>query len=187
MQARIGIQLDRLRFGEWLMGLAALALAIDLIAVPWYSLRSTFAATSAEFGASTSATGLQAHHLLGALAIICAVLGLGTWCLQVTQRAPALPVCMTVITSLLSLVLSIGLLIRVVFDPPHVLVIGGPGANTMQTDVGAVIGVVLAWLLVVGAWISLRTDGIARGDAPQRIETLRLAQRPAPGAGSPAS
>jgi hypothetical protein len=187
MQARIGFQLDRLRFGEWLMGLAAVALLVDLLAVPWYSLRPTFRATSAQLGAATSATGLQAQHLLGALAILCAVLGIGTWCLQVTQRAPALPVCLTVLTALLTFVLSIGLLIRVVFDPPHVLVLGGPGVDTTRTDVGAVVGMLLAWTLVTGAWISLRTDGIAMGDAPQRIETLRLSQRPAPGNGSPAS
>jgi hypothetical protein len=179
MQARIGFQLDRLRLGEWLMGLAAVALLIDLLAVPWYSLRSDFRATSAEFGAATSATGIQAHHVLGALAILCGVLGIGTWCLQVTQRAPALPVCMTVITALVTLVLSVALLIRVVFDPPHVLVLGATGVNTNQTDVGAVLGVVFAWLVLIGAWISLRTDGIPDADAPRRIETLRLTQRSA--------
>jgi hypothetical protein len=177
MQARIGFQLDRARRGEWVIVLAALALLVDLFAVPWYSLRSTFRATSAEFGAATSATGIQAHHVLGALAILCAVLGIGTWCLQVTQRGPALPVCMTVITSLLTLVLSIGLLVRVVFDPPQVLVLGASGVDTMKTDVGAVLGLVLSWVLYAGTWVSLRADGIAEADAPQRIDTLRLTQR----------
>ncbi len=179
MQARIGIQLDRLRLGEWLIGLLALALLIDLLAVPWYSLRSTFRTTSAEFGAATSATGLQADHLLGALAILCGVFGIGTWCLQVTQRAPALPVSLTVITWLLSLVLSIGLLIRVVFDQPHVLGLGTAGLNPAETDAGAVLGMLLAWALCTATWVSLRTDGIAEGDAPRRIETLRLTQRSA--------
>jgi hypothetical protein len=177
MQARIGFQLDRLRLGEWLIGLSAIALLIDLVAAPWYSLRSTFRTTSAELGSATSASGLGADHLLGSLAILCGVCGIATWCLQVTQRAPALPVCLTVITSLLTLVLSIGLLIRVVFDPPHALLLGVPGAD--KTDLGAVLGMLLAWALCVAAWISLRTDGIAAGDTPRRIETLRLTQRSA--------
>ncbi len=175
---RIGLRLDRLRWGEWLIGVAGLALLIDLVALPWYSLNSTFSATSAEFGAATSATGFQAHHILGPLAIVCALVAIGCWALQATQRGPALPVCLTVVCAILTFVLAIALLVRVVFDPPNVLVQAAPGVDTMQTDVGAVLGLVLAWLVLIGTWISLRTDGIAEADAPRRIETLALAQRP---------
>ncbi len=176
---RIGFRLDRLRRGEWLIGVAGLALGIDLLVVPWYSLASTFRATSAEFGAATRATGFQAHHLLGPLALVCALLAIACWGLQATQRGPALPVCLTIVTALLTLVLAIALLVRVVFDPPNVLVQGAPGVDTIRTDVGAVVGLVLAWALLIGTWISLRQDGIAEADAPRRIETLALAQRSA--------
>ena len=174
---RAGFRIDRLRVGEWLIGLAALALLVDILVVPWYSLRATFRSTSAEFGAATSATGIQAHHLLGALAILCALLGLLAWGLQATQRGPAAPLCSTVMLFLLCLPLCVGLLVRVVFDPPAVLVLGAPGVNTLQTDVGAVVGLFLAWGLLIGTWLSMRTDGIARADAPREIETLRLARR----------
>ena len=92
--------------------------------------------------------------------------------------APPLPVCLTVVCAVLTFVLAIALLVRVVFDPPNVLVQAAPGVDTMQTDVGAVLGLVMAWLVLIGTWISLRTDGIAEADAPRRIETLALAQRP---------
>jgi hypothetical protein len=176
-RSRIGFRRDRLRAGEWLVGLAGLALLIDLVAVPWYSLTSTFRATSAQFGAPTRATGFQAHHILGPLAIICALLALAAWGLQGTQRAPALPVCATVLCGTLTSALAIALLVRVVFDPPNVLVHGAPGVDTIETDVGAVIGLFLAWFVVIGSWISLETEGIAAADAPRRIETLALRQR----------
>ncbi|HET9073907.1 MAG TPA: hypothetical protein VFN48_04955 [Solirubrobacteraceae bacterium] len=175
---RSGFRIDRLRLGEWVIGLGAVGLLVDLIAVPWYSLRATFRATSAEFGAATSATGIQAHHLLGALAILCSLLGLLAWGLQATQRGPAAPLSATVMLFLLCLPLCVGLLIRVVFDPPAVIVLGAPGVNTIQTDVGAVVGLFLAWGLLLGTWVSMRTDGIAVADAPREIETLRLARRP---------
>lgn len=174
---RSGFRIDRLRLGEWLIGLSALALLLDLLLIPWYSLRATFRATSAEFGAATSATGIQAHHLLGALAILCALMGLLAWGLQATQRGPAAPLCATVVVFLLCLPLCVGLLVRVVFDPPAVLVLGAPGVNTIQTDVGAVVGLFLAWGLLLGTWVSMRADGIAAADAPRGIETLRLARR----------
>ncbi len=179
LDTRIGFRLDRLRFGEWLIGVAGLALAIDLLAMPWYSLTSRFRATSAGFGAARSATGFEAHHILGPFVIVCALLGIACWCLQATRRGPALPVCVTVITAVLTLVVSVALLVRVVVDPPAVLVHAAPGVDPIKTDVGAVLGIVLAWALCAGTWFSLRTDGIAEADAPRRIETLRLAQRSA--------
>ena len=177
IDSRFGVRLDRLRFGEWMIGLAGLALLVDVIALPWYSLRSSFRASSAEFGAATSATGFQAHHVLGPLALVCGLLAIACWGLQATQRGPAWPVAVTVMCALATLVLAIALLVRVVFDPPAVLVRAAPGVATINTDVGAVLGVAFAFVLLAGTWISLRTDGVAEADAPRRIETLRLTQR----------
>jgi hypothetical protein len=176
---RAGFRLDRLRPAEWLIALAACALLVDLVAVPWYSLRDTFQNTSAEFGAATSATGLQAHHILGPLLLLCGALGLIAWLLQASSRAPSLPLVITVFTAMISFGVALAVLIRVVFDPPAVLLQGVSGVATTRTDVGAVVGVFLVWFLYAGCWWSLRTDGIAAADAPQRIERLSLTQRSA--------
>jgi hypothetical protein len=177
MEERIGFRLDRLRLGEWIIGVASLALLVDLLVLPWYSLRASFSTTSAQFGAATSATGAQAHHLIGPFAIICALLGLAVWGTQAMSRGPALPLALTAIASVLSIILVVCLLVRVVFDPPAILVLGAPGVNTIKTDVAAVVGLFLAVLMFTGAWLSLRKDGIAEADAPRRIETLRLAAK----------
>jgi hypothetical protein len=177
MEERMGWRADRVRPAEWLIGTAAVALLVDLLVVPWYSLGSAFSATSASFGAPTSATGIQAHHLLGPLAILCALSGLATWGLQASQAGPAAPACATVITAMITFVLSVGLLVRVVFVPPTVLLQGAPGVNTIKTDVGALLGLLFAVLLLLGAWWSLRTEGIAPGDAPASIPALALVQR----------
>jgi hypothetical protein len=177
--SRSGFRFDRLRPGEWLMGLAGLALLIDLVALPWYSLSSTFSSTSAQFGAPTSATGFEAHHLLGPLALLCALLAMATWGLQGTQRAPALPVCVSAICATVTFALAIALVVRVAFDPPNVLVRGAPGVDTIQTDVGAVVGLLLAWVMVIGSWISLRTEGIAPADGPPKVQRLVLRSRSA--------
>jgi hypothetical protein len=177
MEERNGFRLDRLRLGEWIIGGASLALMIDVL-LPWYSLASTFHA-AVQFGQATHATATQAHNLLGPFTILCAIVGLVCWALQATRRGPALPQTFTVITSVLSFILCIALVFGVVIDPPVHLLLGDPEVHTTRTDLPAVLGVFLAVLLFAGTWLSLRTDGSAAADAPQRIETLRITQRSA--------
>jgi len=105
------------------------------------------------------ANGWQSLTVLGPLTALVAVLGLAVWALQATQSAPALPVVLVVVELALGLILVVALIVRVAIDPPKL---------------GAYLGLVLAVLVELAAYASLRHDGVAEADAPRRIETFPL-------------
>lgn len=178
-------RLARLRRGEWVVGGASVALLVGLLDSTWF--RVTVA--GAESVAWIDRSGWQSLAILGPLALVVGILGVAVWWLQATCRAPALPVCATVLTMLLSFVLVIGLLIRVLLHHPD------PGANAVRllatlahghvvvdARFGAYAGLLMAVLVLAGCYRSLREDGIAPGDAPLEIEIVQLAGTGAAGA-----
>ncbi|WP_249009772.1 hypothetical protein [Conexibacter sp. DBS9H8] len=175
---RAGIALDRLRAPEWLIGALALALLVDVLALPWYHLAAVLAPTAAGLGAATSATGVAAHALIGPYALLVGLLGLTVGLAQAARPAPAVPVCLTVILLLAALVLTAALLIRVVLLPPHLFLSTAASPDSTRTGVPAVAGLFIAAALCGAAGWSLRVDGIAAADAPAAIETLALTRRP---------
>ena len=103
----MNFQATRLRFAEWLLGAASAALLIDTFLPSWY-----------EVGGGHGVTGWQALTVLRFLIVGCALVGLATWWAQATRRAPAIPVCLTVITLFVSSILVLALVWRVLIDPP---------------------------------------------------------------------
>jgi hypothetical protein len=158
-----------LRAGEWIMVVAGLALIVDLLAVPWYGLSGTYAEAYRQIGAGPeNSDGIQSLHVLGPLALLAGVGGLSSGWLQATRRAPAVPVCAAALTTVLSTLVLIGLFVRVLIVQPG-------SATYIEAKAGAYAGLALSALLVLGGYRSLRQDGIHAADAPQQIETLRLA------------
>jgi hypothetical protein len=133
----------RLRPPEWALGGTSLALLVAVFALHWYG----------------GANGWQSLTVLGPFAALVGVLGIAAWLLQASQGAPALPVTAAVVELALGIILVIGLIIRVVTDPPRL---------------GGYLGLVLAFLVALAAYASLRRDGVADADAPKWIETLPL-------------
>jgi hypothetical protein len=72
----------------------------------------------------------------------------------------------------------------VLISTPSVQLPAG-GGGALQTCAGAYIGLAAAIVITVGAWLSLRRDGVDPGDSPADIETLRLSSRPLGGPGIP--
>ena len=156
-------ELWRVRPPEWVIGVAAVALIAVLFACPWFATH-----TGTE-------NGWQSLSILGPFALLVGILGLGIWWLQASCRSPALPVCATVVGLPLSLLLTIGLIVRVLIVHP---------AGVTGVRYGAYAGLALALVVTGGAYRSARTDGIAPEDAPQEIETISLTELA--GHGSPA-
>jgi hypothetical protein len=178
MNARARIRLDRLRLWELIMLAASVALIIDMVAFPWYSVRTEYSVGRAALGPfSANYSPGRVFTILTPLAIVCVMLVWVICIVQVAQRGPAIPIVLTVFGTVLNLILGIGLLIRVVFDQPVIPVSGANGANTIKPDVASVVGLFLALVMLYAGWRSLRTDGIAAADQPPKIETLRLAAR----------
>jgi hypothetical protein len=164
-------RLSRVRGPEWIVGAASVALLVVLFATTWYRL-----APASERVGSLDRTGWQSLSILGPLALVVGILGLVLWWLQLSRRAPALPVSSTVVEMLLAFVMSLGLLVRVFIDHP---------AGGSHVRLGGYVGFALAVVVAGAAFRSLRKDGIAPADAPREIELIRLEDLP--GAGSPSS
>jgi hypothetical protein len=143
------LRLDRLRRGELLAGAGALALAVLMATVHWY-------------GGRPPKTGWDALTSLRWLAVVTVAAALALVLLQATRRAPAVPVTMSVIVTVLGLPTALWLIYRVVISPAdHQLV-------------GAWLGLAGACLIVVGGVQSMRQEGISSNDEPHDIPLVRL-------------
>jgi hypothetical protein len=139
------------RPSEWIIGVAATGLALDVLLADWYG----------------SADAWSTLTILRYLLVLTAIGGLVTWWLQGSQGAPAAPVCATSIELFVASLLLIALVVRVVIAPPG-------SAGSVQA--GAYAGLGLCAALAGGAYWSLRWDGIRDADGPQEIEVLAVDQ-----------
>jgi hypothetical protein len=150
----------RLRRGELLAGAGALLLAVFLLALRWYGVGGR---------GSGSLTGWQGLMHLRWLALVTILAAFWLVLAQVTRRAPALPVALSVIVSVLGLLTALWLVYRVIVNPlPH-------------EQIGAVLGLISACVLAYGAYLSMREEGISPKDERTDIPTVSLG-----GGGSPA-
>jgi hypothetical protein len=143
----------RVRAAEWVVGVAGLALALDLFLVPWYG----------------SSTGWGTLLGLRYLVLLCAVGGVAVLWLQGSLGAPALPVSATTIQMLVAGLAFAGLLARLVLGPP-----GSVSGEPVRG--GLYIGLALSAAIAAGAYRSLRRDGIREEDGPGEIELLSVPQ-----------
>jgi hypothetical protein len=163
----VEFQFSRLRSGEWVMGVAALALLVLLFVVPWYGLPSTYARSAAALGAASSFSGWESLTILRYLILALGLGGLACWYLQGRCLAPALPICAVVLETALGIVVVIGLYIRLIFL--------GPPVAVAHPEPVAFVCLALSIAVVVGCYMSMRQE---RAPAPGRvvaIEKLRVA------------
>jgi hypothetical protein len=164
---------SRLRRGELIAGGGAVVLAVALFVLPFYGVTSTFAPTLASEGQATSFDGWHSVQHLRWLLLIAILAALALVWFQCAMRAPALPVTFGVITTVLALLALLGLLWRVLIDPP---------ASPLDERYGAYVSLVAAVAMFYGGFLSMRQEGLADGDARTEIETVRL---PGTGTGDP--
>ena len=124
----------RIRSGEVIAGLAGLALAVILFALPWFSA-----------GQGATASGWSAMDVLRFPVMIAALGGLALATAQATQASPALPVALSVVVTVVGALTTLALVIRL-----------PTAAGTPQA--GAYAGLVCAIVLTGGAFRSLREE-----------------------------
>jgi hypothetical protein len=135
-------------------GAAGLLLLVDLFAAHWYVPPA---------GAGVS--GWDALSVLRWLLLVTAVGGIGLAFAQARLRAPAVPVTLAVVLTILGLIATIALIIRVLLDQP-----GG----SLDTVAGGYVGLAAAAALLVAGLMSLRQEGILERDGPGEIPTLSI-------------
>jgi hypothetical protein len=140
---------SRLRRGELLAGAGAVLLLVFMLAGKWYG------------HGPASRSGWQALTDLRWLLALTIVAAFGLVLVQVTRRAPAVPVTMSMIVTVLGVLSVLVLIYRVVINPPA------------HEQLGAFLGLLSAVALAYGGFLSLRQEGIARRDAPRDIPVVR--------------
>jgi hypothetical protein len=152
---------SRLRRGELIVGLSAALLLALMFLLPWYRGSR----------GSPSLNGWHSLTWLRWLMLVTIVAGLSLFYLQLTRRAPALPVVMSVIVTVLGGLTALALIYRVLINLP-----GSDGLADAR--IGAFLGLISACAIAAGAFASLREEGVAPGDAPTEIPTVRLGAEP---------
>jgi prepilin signal peptidase PulO-like enzyme (type II secretory pathway) len=147
----------RVRRGEVLAAAAAVLLLVFLFAGKWYG---------GHRGASR--TGWEALTDLRWLLVVTTVAAFVLVLAQMTRRAPAVPVTLSLLVTLLGLITVLALIYRVLINAPA------------GEQAGAYLGLLSAIALAYGGYLSIRQEGIARRDAPADIPLVRL-ERPSGG------
>jgi hypothetical protein len=148
---------SRIRRGEALAGAGAVALLVLMFVLQWYGPRAGGA------GPVASLTGWQAFAVWRWLALATVAVAFCLVFFQASRRAPALPVSTSMVLTPLALLTAVWLAVNVLFDHPP------------NTRLGSMLGLISACVVLLGAYLSLREEGIAPRDGPTEIPTVRLA------------
>jgi hypothetical protein len=149
----VDVRLSRLRSGEWIAGLSALVLLVMML-LPWYgySRASTLPQIS----------GWDEFIHLRWLILVTIIAGLALAIAQAALRAPAIPVTLSVIVTVLGTLTSLWLIYRVLISVP-----GSGGALVQKPP--AYIALLSALALTAGAFLSLRQE-----DPPDPVRNAEI-------------
>ena len=156
------LDFSRLRWPEWLIGLAGLVLLASLVLLPWYTLLLVSGPPGPRYVSTSSVDGWHGLTHARWLVLVTAVVAFALVFFQARERAPALPVAITVILGPLAALTLAWLIVRVWFSPP-----GG-------REIGGWIGLLGAAALAYGSYSSIRLEGIAEKDGPGEIPTVKV-------------
>lgn len=141
------MHLSRMRSGEWLALVSAVALLVVLF-LDWYETDVPVP------GAHHTGWASVGWFAAGVTALAIAVC-LGWLAVTVTQVSPALPVGLDVLTVFLGIIASLSLLLRLVLQPGL-----GVGLGNAEVDLlaWAYVGPLLAVAMTAGAWRALADE-----------------------------
>jgi hypothetical protein len=158
---------SRLRRGEIIAAVGAVALAVCIFLLPWYGLSGRIARALSGLGAATSVDGWNGLTINRWLMLATILVVLALFVLQAARRAPALPVSVSVVATVLAILTSLVLIDRVLIDTPF-------SSPLIQTKVGAYLGLLSALVMTYGVGKSLREEDPADPARNATIRTVRL-------------
>jgi hypothetical protein len=161
----MSVDVSRLRRGEAVAGLGGLVLLFSLVVTSGYGTTGPISPTAALLGASTSYNGWHALTDLRWLILITGATAIALAYFQATRRAPAIPVTLSVIVSVLALLTVLFLIYRVLINVP------GPD-SVIDRKAGAYLGLISSLAILYGGCASLRQEGIREADGPGGIPTV---------------
>jgi hypothetical protein len=143
---------SRLRSGELIVGASAILLLASMLALKWYG----------GAGRAPSVNGWHALTHLRWLILLTALIAVALILVQARNRAPAIPVSLSVIVTALGLLMVPWLAYRVLISSPA------------HQKAAAFLGLACSIGVALGGYLSLRREGLPPKDAPSEIETVRL-------------
>jgi cytochrome b561 len=161
----------RLRLGEKIAAAGAIALAVCMFGLPWYGLTGQLQRTLSNVGASTSVDGWNGLTINRWLMLVTILVALSLGVVQGLLRAPALPVSLSVIATVLGIITSLVLIDRVLIDTPF-------SSPSIETKFGAYLGLLSALVLTYGAGRSLREEDPPDPARNAVIPTVKLPSSP---------
>ena len=161
----MGLRASRLRWPEWVIGAGGVVLLAAMLLLPWYTLTLASHPPGPIYLIPQQVDGWNGLRHARWLVLLTVLAALAAAFFQAQRRAPALPVTLCLLASILGGLTTIWLIVRVLIDPP-----GGRG-------IGGWIGLLGAAAIAYGGFASVRKEGIARVDAPTEIPTVDLAGR----------
>lgn len=153
----------RVRWPEWVVAGSALVLLVVMLVMNWYTVTLESGGLGPKFFVQTSVSGWDGAVHLRWLMLVTIVAGFALFLFQSVRRAPAIPVTLSLVVTLLGGLTVIWLFVRVAIDPP-----GG-------RELGGWVALVAAAALTWGGFRSLKMEGISPTDAPAHIPTVSLA------------
>jgi hypothetical protein len=142
-------------------------LLASMFALKWYGLSAKLVPTASALGWPTAADAWHTLTIVRWLLLVTVLSCFALVYLQATRRAPAMPVTVGVITTVLGLITTLVLLYRVVINQP------GPNSLIDQKP-GAFVGLATAAIITYGGYVSLREEGVPERDGPGEIPTVDL-------------
>ena len=147
----------RLRSGEALAAAGGLALVVVMF-LGWYT------------EGDRALSAWEAFSVADVLLLLAALLPLALAVATVTQRTPAVPVGLGVLTLATALIVGLVLLYRILNEP-------GPD-DLVEVRIGAWLGLLCLALVAAGAWIAVEDERPRPGD-PVVVDVERRAAPPA--------
>src|ERR1700738_2575198 len=161
---------SRLRRGELIAGLSAVALLVFMFLFKWYGLGGAVpsdlvSAIGSRLHVPTAQNAWHALTIVRWLMLVTIIAALALPLVQMTRRSPAVPVSLSVVVTVLGSVTAVVLVYRVLITLPG-------SDKFIDQKIGAFLGLVSAIGIAVGGFESTREEGISPKDAPKEIPTV---------------
>jgi len=180
---------SRLRSGELIAGVSAVLLFIVMF-LSWYGLKLNTGSLGTFALPNVSYDAWDAFSVIDLILLLTVIVALALVVTQATQRSPAIPVSLSVLTTTLA-GLSVLLIVFRMIDPPSIVDVPAVlDAHLDRTlDIGIYLGLVASLGILYGGYRSMRVEGLAPRDARTEIETVKLGgasgSTPPPSVGPP--
>jgi hypothetical protein len=163
------MDLARLRFGDWVMGLGGLAVLavmfLDWYGVPELALRGAVDVARGEVGLDA----WESFAVNDVILALAAGMAIAAVVLTATQPTAAVPLAMSSLTALAALIALVLVVVRMIW-PPELL--AGPVEPERLT--GAWLGLVATTVLAAGCLASIRDERLPRPEKPVEPRLVRL-------------